>query len=147
MTSLTWQYQYQFTYVTVLFTASKSQFLRWALPQIGKLRTWGFGFRICESISCRKHLRICGKKVEIYRKSVNQQHCWQRWSPRGHIFKSLASKPQVLGLGLEALGPRKLPCPRLEDSTIFWIVEILLEYARNLMENLLILFLFSAIGA
>ena len=51
----------------------------------------------------------------------------QRWGPRGHpwprgqILKSLAlaSKPQVLGLGLEALGPRKLPCPRLEDSTIF----------------------------
>ena len=55
----------------------------------------------------------------------------QRWSPRGcpwlrgrpwprgHILKSLAlaSKPQVLGL--EALGPRKLPCPRLEDRTIF----------------------------
>ena len=51
----------------------------------------------------------------------------QRWSPRGrpwprgHILKSLvlASKPQVLGLGLEALGPRKFPCPRLEYSTIF----------------------------
>ena len=49
----------------------------------------------------------------------------QRWSPRGrpwpreHILKSLAlaSKPQVLGL--EASSPRKLPCPRLEDSTIF----------------------------
>ena len=44
-------------------------------------------------------------------------------SPRGHILKSLAlaSKPQVLGigLGLEALGPRKLPCPWLEDRTIF----------------------------
>ena len=48
---------------------------------------------------------------------------WPRGRPRGHIFKSLAlalaSKPQVLGLGLEALGPRKLPCPRLEDSTVF----------------------------
>ena len=56
---------------------------------------------------------------------------WQRWSPRGrpwprgrprgHILKSLAlaSKPQVLGLGFEALGPQKLPCSRLEDSTIF----------------------------
>ena len=34
---------------------------------------------------------------------------------------ALASKPQVLGvgLGLEALGPRKLACPRLEDSSIF----------------------------
>ena len=44
---------------------------------------------------------------------------WPRGRPRGHILKSLAlaSKPQVLGLGLEALGPRKLPCPRLEDST------------------------------
>ena len=50
---------------------------------------------------------------------------WPRGRPRGHILKSLAlalaSKPQVLGLGLglEALGPRKSPCPRLEDSTIF----------------------------
>ena len=34
------------------------------------------------------------------------------WSP-------LASKLQVLGLGLEDLSPWKLPCPRLEDSTIF----------------------------
>ena len=57
------------------------------------------------------------------------KHTIQRWSPRGrpwprgHILKSLAlaSKPQVLGLGLglEALGPRKLPCPRLEDSPFF----------------------------
>ena len=46
---------------------------------------------------------------------------WPRGRPREHILKSLAlaSKPQVLGLGLEALGPRKLPCPWLEDSTIF----------------------------
>ena len=51
----------------------------------------------------------------------------QRWSPRGrpwprgHILKSLAlaSKPQVLGLGLEASSPQKLPCPQLEDSNIF----------------------------
>ena len=61
----------------------------------------------------------------------NNIRIFQRWSPRGrpcprgrprgHILKSLAlaSKPQVLGLGLEALGPQKLPCPRLEDSTIF----------------------------
>ena len=46
---------------------------------------------------------------------------WPRGRPRGHILKclALASKRQVLGLGLEALGPRKLFCPRLEDSTIF----------------------------
>ena len=42
----------------------------------------------------------------------------QRWSPRGQILKSLAlaSRPQ---------SPRKLACPRLEDSTIFWKVKIL----------------------
>ena len=41
---------------------------------------------------------------------------------------SLASRThfQVLGLSLEVLGPQKLPCPRLEDSTIFLTVEILL---------------------
>ena len=40
---------------------------------------------------------------------------------------SLASRThfEVLGLGLEASSPRKLACPRLEDSTIFWIVKIL----------------------
>ena len=34
---------------------------------------------------------------------------------------SLASRThfEVLGLGLEASSPQKLPCPRLEDSTIF----------------------------
>ena len=32
---------------------------------------------------------------------------------------------EVLGLGLEASSPRKLACPRLEDSTIFWNVKIL----------------------
>ena len=31
---------------------------------------------------------------------------------------------EVLGLGLEASSPRKLPCPQLEDSTIFWNVKI-----------------------
>ena len=50
----------------------------WALPQTGpqvrKLRTQGFGLRICGPVSYRKHLRICGKKIEIYRKSANQQH-------------------------------------------------------------------------
>ena len=40
---------------------------------------------------------------------------------------SLASRThfEVLGLGLEASSPRKLACPRLENSTIFWIVKIL----------------------
>ena len=54
------------------------------------------------------------------RETVNQSwsHQGRPW-PRGHILKSLAlaSKPQILGL--EALGPRKLPCPGLEESSIF----------------------------
>ena len=43
---------------------------------------------------------------------------------------------EVLGLGLEASSPRKLPCPWLEDSTIFWTVKILLDKARNEAKNL-----------
>ena len=46
---------------------------------VRKLRTQGFGLRICEPISYRKHLRICSKKIEIYRKSANQQNQWDRF--------------------------------------------------------------------
>ena len=42
---------------------------------------------------------------------------WQVESSRTHF--------EVLGLGLEASSPRKLACPRLEDSSILWIVKIL----------------------
>ena len=75
---------------------------------------------------------------------------FEYWFPEVESLRtSLASKThfEVLGLGLETLGPRKLPCPRLKDSTIFWTVKISLENARNLAENLQIPFLFSAIGA
>ena len=37
----------------------------------------------------------------------------------------LGLEGQVLGLGFEASSPRKLACPRLEDSSIFWIFKIL----------------------
>ena len=47
---------------------------------------------------------------------------WPRGRPRGQILKSLASKVKSLAL---ASSPRKLACPRLEDSTIFWKVKIL----------------------
>ena len=40
-------------------------------------------------------------------------------------FEVLGLEGQVLGLGLEASSPRKLACPRLEDSTIFRKVKIL----------------------
>ena len=59
-------------------------------------------------------IKFLNQKIFLARlKSASKQ----RWSPRGHILKSLASKPQVLGL--EASSPRKLPCPRLDDSTMF----------------------------
>ena len=51
---------------------------------------------------------------------------------------SLASRThfEVLGLegqvlGLEASSPRKLGCPRLEDSSISWIVKILWSAWKN----------------
>ena len=65
-------------------------------------------------------------------------------SSRTHFeVLGLGLEDQVLGPGLKASSPRKLPCPRLEDSTIFWTVEISLEKARNLAENLRIPFWFS----
>ena len=51
-----------------------------------------------------------------------------RTSSRTHFeVLGLGLEGQVLGLGLglEASSPRKLACPRLEDSTIFWKVKIL----------------------
>ena len=58
----------------------------------------------------------------------------------------LGLEGQVLSLDLEASSPPKLPCPRLEDSTIFYTVEILLENVRNIAEILRRPFLFSTIG-
>ena len=57
-------------------------------------------------------------------------HAWLRLQPEVESSRtSLASRThfEVLGLvlGLEASSPRKLACPRLEDSSIFWIVKIL----------------------
>ena len=50
----------------------------------------------------------------------------QRWSPRGHILKSLASKPHVLE-----------NCPVLGSRTArFQTVKVSLENAENLAENL-----------
>ena len=58
----------------------------------------------------------------------------------------LASRTDFEVLGLEASSSRKLSCTRLEDSTVFWTVKILLESAKNLAENLRRPFLFSSSG-
>ena len=47
-----------------------------------------------------------------------------RTSSRTHFeVLGLGLEGQVLGLGLEASSPRKLACPRLEDSTILRSLE------------------------
>ena len=55
------------------------------------------------------------------RGGVHEDVIWPQGRPRGHILKSLAlaSRPQVLDLGLETSSPQKLSRPRLENSTIF----------------------------
>ena len=45
--------------------------------------------------------------------SLTNVYCWK---PE---VESLRTHFEVLGLGLEASSPQKLPYPRLEDSTIF----------------------------
>ena len=66
---------------------------------------------------------ILKQPVYQYQRLSLQGRPWPRGRPRRHILMSLAlalaSKPQVLILGFEVSSPRKLPCPRLEDSTIF----------------------------
>ena len=64
---------------------------------------------------------LCWSEVESSRTSLAS-----RTSSRTDFeVLGLGLEGQVLGLGLEASSPRKLACPRLEDSTIFWKVKIL----------------------
>ena len=46
-------------------------------------------------------------------------------SSRTSLALRTSSRTDFEVLGLEASSPRKLACPRLEDSTIFWTVKIL----------------------
>ena len=46
-------------------------------------------------------------------------------SSRTSLASRTSSRTHFEVLGLEASSPRKLACPRLEDSSIFWIVKIL----------------------
>ena len=50
------------------------------------------------------------------------RHIWA--GPRPTLVPGgTASRTHFEVLGLEASSPRKLPCPRLEYSTIFWVVK------------------------
>ena len=51
---------------------------------------------------------------------------------------------EVLGLGLEASSPRKLPCPRLEDSTIFEPLEFRWKMPKPCGKSAKIFFLVSS---
>ena len=69
------------------------------------------------------HSNVSTPEVESSRTSLAS-----RTSSRTHfevLGPGLGLEGQVLGLGLEASSPRKLACPRLEDSAIFWNVKIL----------------------
>ena len=77
------------------------------IKQIFELReAWAPG-RICTPITG------CFQDKTIIYKENNRLNCYlpEVESSRTHF--------EVLGLGLEASNPRKLACPRLEDSSIF----------------------------
>ena len=62
-------------------------------------------------------------------------------------FLTLRTHFEVLGLGLEALSLRTLPCPRLEDSTFFEPLKLRCktpEILRKIWQNLLFVFLFCS---
>ena len=67
-------------------------------------------------------------RIIIFLSSTSMHLLPEVESSRTHFeVLGLGLEGQVLGLGLglEASSPRKLACPRLEDSTIFWNVKIL----------------------
>ena len=103
--------------------------------------------RTCTPINGYFHdkTKISKKKilVDYYLQLKSELESWRtsmvsRTSSRTHF--------ELLGLGLKASSPRKLLCPRLEDSTFFRTVEILLENVRKLAENLRRTFLCPPIG-
>ena len=55
-------------------------------------------------------------------------------SSRTH-FEFLSLEGQVLGFGLEASSPRKLPCPRLEDSTFFLELLNFVDRLKTILED------------
>ena len=76
-------------------------------------------FVILIFVCCFGCLPLCASEVESSRTSLAS-----RTSSRTH-FEVLGLGLEGQVLGLEASSPRKLACPRLEDSTIFWNVKIL----------------------
>ena len=68
------------------------------------------------------------------------------WRMRGCVSEVESSRTHFEVLGLEASSPRKLPCPRLEDSTIFWTVEFCCKTPETLRKICEVLFLFSSSG-
>ena len=70
-------------------------------------------------------------------------------SPRTSLASSTSSRThfevlglglegQVLGLGLEASSPQKLPCPRLEDSTFFELLKFCRSPEKNFRKRFLL---------
>ena len=79
---------------------------------------------VLSSATSTHRKRVCRVIITGYQRWSLVMRGYQRTSSRTH-FEVLGLGLQVQVLGLEASSPRKLACPRLEDSTIFWIVKIL----------------------
>ena len=93
---------------------------------------WECNFEWCFSSAGLTASELGTQQSSEHLEALNVSLCnKQRWRPRGRSwawrtdFEVLGLEGQVLGLGLEASSPGKLACPRLEDSSIFWIVKIL----------------------
>ena len=98
-----------------------------------------------------QYSQACVTEVESSRTSLAL-----RTSSRTYFeVLGLGLEGQVLGLGLEASSPRKLACPRLEDSTFFELVKFcgaldkffgkrfFWDRLKNFCEDLFFLFLES----
>ena len=93
-------------WICYLFAATKQRQSWWSVLS-EDVTTW----QRCK-LNPDHAIRIIVTEVESSRTSL---------ASRTH-FEVLGLEGQVLGL--EASSPRKLACPRLEDSSIFWIVKI-----------------------
>ena len=63
--------------------------------------------------------RLCGQHTKQVNKPEVESSRTSLASRTHFEVLGLGLEGQVLGLGLETSSPRKLACPRLEDSTIF----------------------------
>ena len=94
---------YSYKYLGIIFDDD----LKWKthFERVSKKMSQAAGF----IAKLRNH--VSGRRLKLVYNCFAQCYLPEMESSRTHF--------EVLGLGLEASSPRKLPCPRLENSTIF----------------------------